>query len=78
LARQNFADLRTGQAKRVGGFCGFTLLAIALVAGTIHMTAPNYASIRAGRVAAGYLDQTIAGNATKEITRRGVRRFIAR
>jgi hypothetical protein len=57
--------------------CGFVLLAIALVAATIRVATPDYAGIRAGRVDAGYLNQTIAGNATKEITRRGMRLFIA-
>jgi predicted CXXCH cytochrome family protein len=36
--------------------CGFTLLAIALVAAMIHVTAPDYARVRAGRVDAGYLE----------------------
>jgi hypothetical protein len=30
--------------------CGFTLLAIALVAATIHVTAPDYAGVRAEMV----------------------------
>jgi hypothetical protein len=31
-----------------------TLLAIALVAAAIHMTTPDYAGIRTGRIDAGY------------------------
>ena len=33
-----------------------TLLAVALVAATIHLTAPDYAGVRAGRIDAGYLE----------------------
>ena len=36
--------------------CGFTLLAVALIAATIHLATPDYAGIRAGRVDAGYLE----------------------
>src|SRR4029450_8539120 len=36
--------------------CGFVLLAIALIAATIHLATPDYAGIRAGRVDAGYLE----------------------
>src|SRR5215813_5697622 len=36
--------------------CGFALLAIALVAATIHVTMPDYAGVRAGRIDAGYLE----------------------
>ena len=32
------------------------MLAVALVAATIHLTAPDYAGVRAGRIDAGYLE----------------------
>lgn len=34
----------------------FALLAIALVAAAVHVTTPDYAGVRAGRVDAGYLE----------------------
>src|SRR5262245_66232042 len=34
----------------------FALLAIALVAATVHAVTPDYAGIRAGRIDAGYLE----------------------
>src|SRR5213080_3161717 len=36
--------------------CGFTLLAVALIAATIRVATPDYAGVRAGRVDAGYLE----------------------
>ena len=36
--------------------CGFTLLAVVLIAATIRVATPDYADVRAGRVDAGYLE----------------------
>ena len=46
----------TPQSSSAVTTCGFALLAVALVAATIHLATPDYAGIRAGRVDAGYLE----------------------
>ena len=46
----------TPQSARAVTISGFTLLAVALVAATIHVTMPDYAGVRAGRIDAGYLE----------------------
>ena len=68
----------TPRSARAVTISGFTLLAVALVAATIHVTMPDYAGVAPDGSMPAIWNQTIAGNATKEITRRGMRLFIAR